>query len=120
MDFTLLSLIGIPALSTIFFVLCLSLASTAHSDLREAKFYKLKGKGLVGNLTERHLTPDSMDCSFLCVNALNKNCFSFNFGGNKHRGLYECELNNSEMKLVPDSLQDREGFDYYGMTEEVS
>ena len=111
---------GVLAHSTIFLILCLSGASSVHKDLREAKFYKLKGKGLDGNLTERYLTPDSIDCSFLCANALNRNCFSFNFGGNKHRALYECELNNSEMKLVPASLQDREGFDYYGMTEEVS
>lgn len=105
---------------SVYLLLCFPLALSLHNDLREANFYKLDGKSLNGSLTERHRTPDAQDCSFLCVNAVNRNCFSFNFGGTENQGLYECELSNSEMKLTPEKLQDRKGFAYYGMKEEVS
>ena len=99
--------------------LCFSWASSVHNDLHEAKFYKLEGKSLFGNLTERHLTQDFLDCSFLCVKSATKNCFSFNFGGAERQGLYECELSNSEKKFNPKNLQERQGFSYYGMKEEA-
>ena len=110
-----------PLLVQIFFILRFTLPLSAYNnDLREATFYKLKGKSLFGNVTERRRTKDFLDCSFLCVNAAKKNCFSFNFGGTEIQKLYECELSSSEMKLNPrNQLQDRQGFDYYGMTEKV-
>ena len=111
---------GFPGLSIMCLALCFSRASSVHNDLHEAKFYKLEGKSLFGNLTERHLTQDFLDCSFLCVKSAKKNCFSFNFGGSKRQGLYECELSNSEKKLNPKNLQERQGFAYYGIVEEVS
>ena len=88
-------------------------------DVRKAHFYKLEGKSFNGSLLERHLTQDFWDCLFLCVNAVNKNCFSFNFGGMQAQGFQECALTNSEMKLEPKKIQDRQGFTYYGMTDEV-
>ena len=114
------SMSGSRALSIICLALYFSRASSVHSDLHEAKFYKLEGKSLFGNLTERHLTQDFLDCSFLCVQSAKKNCLSFNFGGSERQGLYECELNNSERKLNPENLQERQEFAYYGMIEEVS
>ena len=93
--------------ASVFHVFCaislalrLPLALSLHNDLNEAKFYKLEGKSLNGNVTERLLTRDVLDCSFLCVNAFKKkSCLSFNFGGSKEQGLYECELNNLDMNL---------------------
>ncbi|KAL9973642.1 hypothetical protein ACROYT_G020123 [Oculina patagonica] len=97
---------------------CLSLIYPHPNDVREAKFYKLEGKSFNGSLVGRHLTQDVWDCLFLCVNATNKDCYSFNFGGAQEKGLYKCELYNSEMKIEPQKIQDRPGFTYYGMTEE--
>ena len=111
---------GFSALSIMCLTLCFSRASSVHNDLHEAKFYKLEGKSLLGNLTESHLTHDVIDCSFLCVKSAKKNCLSFNFGGSQRQGLYECELSNSERKFSPKNLQERQGFSYYGMKEEVS
>ena len=113
--------------TSVFHVFCaislalrLPLTLSLHNDLNKAKFYKLEGKSLNGNVTERLLTRDVLDCSFLCVNAFKKkSCLSFNFGGSKQQGLYECELNNSDMNLKLEKLQDRQGFAYYGMTKEV-
>ena len=110
---------GFCALSIICLALHFSVVSSIHRYLHEAKFYKLEGKSLFGNLTERHLTQDFLDCSFLCVKSAKKNCLSFNFGGSERQGLYECELSNSERKLTPENLQERQGFAYYGMIEEV-
>lgn len=98
----------------------LSLIYPLPFDVREAHFYKLEGKSSNGSLVERHLAQDFWDCLFLCLNAVNKNCFSFNFGAIQMQGLHECELSNSEMKLEPENIQDRQGFTYYGMTDEVS
>jgi len=108
----------------VLFAICLALrlplVLSLHNDLNEAKFYKLEGKSLNGNVTQRLLTRDFLDCSFLCVNSLKKkSCLSFNFSGTKKQDLYECELNNSDMNLKLENLQDRQGFAYYGMTEEV-
>ena len=88
-------------------------------DVRKAHFYKLEGKSFNGSLLERYLAQDYWVCLFLCINAVNKNCFSFNFGAIQAQGLQECELSNSEMKLEPDKIEDRQGFTYYGMTDEV-
>ena len=88
-------------------------------DVREAHFYRLEGKSFNGSLLEQHRVQDYWDCSFLCINVVNKNCFSFNFGGMQAQGFQEFELTNSEMKLEPKKIQDRQGFIYYGMTEEV-
>ena len=100
------------------FILWLSLASSLPNDVREAKFYKLEGKKFIGNLTKRHFTLDYWECLFLCLNTKKKDCFAFNYGASE--GAYTCELINSEMKLEPGKIQEREGFVYYGMTAEVS
>ena len=88
-------------------------------DVRKAHFYKLEGKSFNGSLLERHLAQDFWDCLFLCIHAVNKNCFSFNLGGMQAQGFQECKLFNSEIKLEPEKLQDRQGFTYYGTTDEV-
>lgn len=100
-------------------VILLSRIYTLSFDVRKAHFYKLEGKSFNGSLLERHLAEDFWDCLFLCINAVNKNCFSFNFGGMQAQGFNECELTNSEMKLEPENIQDWQGFTYYGMTDEV-
>lgn len=97
----------------------LSLIYPLPNDVREAKFYKLEGKSFNSSVVERHLTQDFWDCLFRCVNAEKKDCFSFNFGGTSEKGLYECELYDSELKLEPQRIQDTQGFAYFGMTEEV-
>ena len=97
----------------------LSLIYPLPFDVRKAHFYKLEGKSFNGSLLERHRAQDFWDCLFLCINAVNKNCFSFNFGGMQTQSFQECELTNSEMKLEPEKIQGRQGFIYYGMTEEV-
>lgn len=101
-------------------IFCLRLIHPLPNDVPEAKFYKLEGKSFNGSVVGRHLTQDFWDCLFLCVNAVNRDCFSFNYGGSQGKGLHECELYSSEMKLEPQKIQDRQGFAYYGMTEEVS
>ena len=100
-------------------VIFLSLIHPLPFDVRRAHFYKLEGKSFNGSLLERHLAQDFWDCLFLCINAVNKNCFSFNFGGMQAQGFQECELTNSEMKLEPKKIHGRQGFTYYGMTDEV-
>lgn len=108
--------VGLPLCLVIFFV---SLIYPLPFDVRTAHFYKLEGKSFNGSSLERHLTRDFWDCLFLCINAVKKNCFSFNFGGIQAQGLQECELSNSERKLEPEKIKDRLGFSYYGMTDEV-
>lgn len=102
------------------FIFGLSLIYSLPNDVRQANFYKMEGKSFNGSVVERQLTQDYLDCLFLCVNTANKDCFSFNFVGAQDQGLHECELYNSEMKLKPEKIQDKEGVTYYGMTEEVS
>lgn len=108
--------VGLPLCLVIFFV---SLIYPLPFDVRTAHFYKLEGKSFNGSSLERHLARDFWDCLFLCINAVKKNCFSFNFGGIQAQDLQECELSNSERKLEPIRIKDRQGFSYYGMTGEV-
>lgn len=102
------------------FIFGLSLIYSPPNDVRQANFYKMEGKSFNGSVVERHLTQYYWNCLFLCLNTANKNCFSFNFVEARVQDLHECKLYDSEMKLEPQKIQDREGVTYYGMTEEVS
>lgn len=96
------------------------LGLSQHFGVHEVKFYKLSGQALVGNLTATRRVKDYFDCTFFCLELGPFACLSFNFGNTSDNGYYTCELNNSERYLEPHRIQDRQNFDYYGTTTEVS
>ncbi|KAL9973639.1 hypothetical protein ACROYT_G020120 [Oculina patagonica] len=86
--------------------------------MRDSTFYKLEAKALAGNVIATIEGNDHIDCSFLCLEHGPSACLSFNVGRDNNNGYYTCELSNSERHLEPLGIQERPGYDYYGMTTE--
>lgn len=105
----------LTTLLLVYLLLCFS----QHLVVKDGEFYKMEGKVLVGNVTEVKTVQDYMDCSFLCLEVGPLACMSFNVH-KTNAGYYICELGNTERYLEPSRIQDRPGYDYYGMESEVS
>ena len=97
----------------------LPLLAVGHRYItRERAFYKVDGKSLIGSVTAVMEVKDSFDCSYLCMQYGPVACLSFNLE-RSNNSIHTCELSSSEKYLEPEKVQERTGYDYYGIEYDV-
>ena len=100
-------------------LMTLPLLAVGHRYItRERTFYKVDGKSLIGSVTAVMEVKDSFDCSYLCMQYGPVACLSFNLE-RSNNSIHTCELSSSEKYLEPEKVQERTGYDYYGIEYDV-